>query len=61
MLTKYICMNVILCYIKMLGESAAKTGRIQNGSGSDDLVFRQSGNLGKYLGHDIYRVTYDDI
>ena len=61
MLTKYIGMNVVLCYIEMFGKSATKTSRIQNSSGSDDLIFRKSGNFGKYIGHDIYRITYNDI
>ena len=61
MLTKYIGMNVVLCYIEMFGKSATKTSRIQNSSGSDDLIFRKSGNLGEYICHDIYRITYNDI
>ena len=39
MLTKYICMNVFLCNIKMLGKSSTKACRVQNSSGSDNCNF----------------------
>ena len=61
MLTKYISMDISLCNFKVLGKSIAKSGCVKDGSGSHDLILRKTGNLGKYISHNIYRITYDDI
>ena len=61
MLAEYICMDISLCNFKMFGKTAAKTRGIQNCSGTDDLILRKPRNLGKYIGHNINRIAYDDI
>ena len=61
MFTKYISMNVALCDLEMFGNSAAQTRRIKDGTGTKNLVLRKSGNLCKYISHDINRVAYDQV
>ena len=61
MLTKYISVDVLLCNIKMLCQSTAKSCCIQDRTRTDDLTLRQSGDLRKYISHNIHRITYDHI
>ena len=61
MLAKYISMNVLLRHFKVLGKSAAQTSRIQQRTGTYNLVLRNSGNLCKHISHDVYRVAYDYV
>ena len=61
MLTEYVSVNISLCYLEVLGESVAKSCCVKDGSGSHNLILRKTGNLGKYVGHDVYRIAYDDV
>ena len=61
MLTEYISVNVLLGNIKMLCQSAAKSCCIQDCTGTNNLILRQSGNLCEYISHDINRIAYDQI
>ena len=61
MLSEYISVDVFLRYAVVLRKSAAETGRIQGGSGTKNLIFRQSGKLCKCISHDITWITYDNI
>ena len=61
MLTKYISMNIFLCNFIMLGQSITQSCSIQNGTGTDDVALRNTGNLRKYIGHDVDRIAYDHI
>ena len=61
MLTEYKTVNVLLCHIEMLGQLGTKSCGVKAGTGTDDLMLRQSGNLGKYIGQYVNRVTYDNI
>ena len=61
MLTEYISVNVLLGNIKMLCQSAAKSCCIQDCTGTNNLILRQSGNLCEYISHDINRIAYDYI
>ena len=61
MLTEYISVNVLLGNIKMLCQSATKSCCIQDCTGTNDLILRQSGNLCEYISHDINRIAYDYI
>ena len=61
MLTKYISVDVLLCNIKMLCQSTAKSCCIQDRTGTNNLILRQSGNFCEYISHDINRIAYDYI
>ena len=61
MLTKYISMNIFLCNFIMLGQSITQSCGIQNGTGTDDVALRNTGNLRKYIGHYVDRIAYDHI
>ena len=61
MLTKYISVDVLLCNIKMLCQSTAKSCCIQDRTGTNNLILRQSRNFCEYISHDINRIAYDQI
>ena len=61
MLTEYICMDICLCYLEMLRNTATKTCCIQQCTGTDYLFLRNTGDLGKYISHNIYRIAYDNV
>ena len=61
MLTEYIGVNIFLSHLEMLGEAETKSCCVQKSSGTDDLVFRKSRDLGEYISHDIHRIAYNNI
>ena len=60
-LAKHISVDISLGYFEVLGKSIAKSCCIKNSSGSHNLILRKTGNLGKYIGHNVYRVAYNNI
>ena len=61
MLTVDVGMNVLLGDVIAVGQVVAEPGGVQNGAGADDLAFRNAGDSGKHVGHDVHGVADDDI
>ena len=61
MLAVNVGMDVLGTDVEALCQLRLQTAGVQNGAGADDLMLRQTGNLGKYIGENIHGVGYDDI
>lgn len=61
MLAEHIRVDVLLIDRIVLRQSGPQPYRIQNRSGADNLIFRKSGNLVKYICENIHRIAYDNI
>ena len=61
MLTVDVGMNVLLGDVIAVGQVVAEPGGVQNGAGADDLAFRNAGDSGKHVGHDVHGIADDDI
>ena len=61
MLTENISMNIFLCHLEVFGNTTFQSCGIQNRTGTDNLILRQTGNFSKYISHDIYRIAYDYV
>ena len=61
MLAVHIGMDIFLRHVEMLGKTIPQSGCIQHSTGTDDLILRQSGDPGKYIGQNVHRVADDDV
>ena len=61
MLTVDVGVNVLLGDAIAVGQVVAEPGGVQNGAGADDLAFRNAGDSGEHVGHDVHGIADDDI
>ena len=56
-----IRMNILEVDRVIFSDSGTETGGIEDCTGTEDLIFRQAGDLIEGIGQDINRVSDDDI
>ncbi len=61
MLAKHIGVYVLLVDVVVFAESGPESGGVQDRTGADDLLLRQTGPLAEGIGQDVYRVGNDDV
>ena len=61
MLSKYIRMDIALADIITFGQPRTQPCRIQNRTGTEDMVLRQSGNLMKCIRQNVHRIADNNI
>ena len=54
-------MNVLLVNLIILSKSCTKTCGVKNGTGTDDVFLRKSGNFVESIGKYVNRIAYKDV
>ena len=60
-LTHDVGVHVLLVDLVVFGQSCTQTGGVQNGTGTDDLLLRQTGALAEGIGKNVNRVADDYV